>query len=166
VPVTVGCAASVVINPVATIAANAIAAYQSGHTNAATASTGTASATGPPISAITTHTKPSPIQAERGGRDGLNRWPPAPSAATATSFDTGLGAVGCSVLALRANAKVGQFERNTVRPSHPPERGIDVAGADRVKARSIWSCTLLRLRRAVASASSARTPAAERIIQA
>jgi hypothetical protein len=112
---TVGCAASVVINPVAIIAANAIAAYQSGHTNAATASTGTASATGPPISAITTHTKPSPIQADSGGRDGLNRWP-APTAATATSCETGLGAGGgCSVLTPRANAKVGQPERNTVR---------------------------------------------------
>ncbi len=54
---------------------NAIAAYQSGHTNAATASTGTASATGPPISAITTQTRPRPIQADSGGADGLNRWP-------------------------------------------------------------------------------------------
>jgi hypothetical protein len=164
---TVRCAVSAVIKPVETIAANAIAPYQSGHTNAATASTGTASATGPPISAITTHTSPSPIQADSGGADGLNRRPPAPSAATATSFETGLGAgAGRSVLTPPANAKAGQPERNPVRCSHPPGRGIDVAGAVRVKARSIWSCTLLRLRRAVASASSARAPAAERIIQA
>src|SRR5579863_7483386 len=76
----VGCVARAVISPVATIAPNAIAAYQSGHTNAATASTGTTSATGPPISAITTHTRPSPTQADSGGREGLNRRPVVPSA--------------------------------------------------------------------------------------
>jgi hypothetical protein len=169
VPSAVVCVASTVSNPVAAIATKAIAAYQLGHMNAATASKGTASATGPPISAITRHTRPSPIQAESGGGDGRNRWPLPSWAATAVPAGPDLAiedGADRSAPGPRANAHVGQPDAKKVRWSQPPESGIDAAGPDRVNARSIWSCTLLRLRRTVASASSAIAPAAERIIHA